>query len=140
MTEIRVRASASGKVIRPLPADGLFSWDASAPLVETLAAAGHPAGLYNLMLNGFVRAASAAGSVTLTIGWDQPRFGPTTLAVGLPANWLIQTGANRYTTAYRIINSSGLAPITVTWTPAGVGAPAPSVEIASLAFLSAVPL
>lgn len=139
MTEIRIRASASGRIIRPLPAVGLFSWDAAAPLVQTLVAAGHRAGLYNLMLNGFVRVPSSAGSVTLTLAWDQPRFGPTTLAVGLPANWQTQAGASRYTTAYRIINSSGLAPIVATWTPAGTGT-VPAVEIASNAFLSAVPV
>jgi hypothetical protein len=81
-----------------------------------------------------IRVASSAGTQTQVISWNQPRVGATSVAIGIGN----PTSAAYQGLAYRIVDSDGTGPISITYTLAGlVGAF--SAELACYAQLDALP-
>lgn len=111
-----IRANPSGLLLSPLASKGRFIWDGLAPITFTLQATGHTAGLYRVVMTEMIRAASSAGAQTQTIAWSQPRAGAQSLAVGIGA----PTTAVYQGLAYRIVESDGSAPITITYALTGL--------------------
>lgn len=134
MTIPNVRSNPSGALVAPLPAKGIFVWDGLQPLSLVLQPTGHPPGLYRLVMTQMIRVASSAGTQTQTVFWNQPRVGASSVAVGIGN----PTSAVYQGLAYRIVESDGTAPITITYALAGlVGAF--SAELACFAQLDALP-
>lgn len=122
------RAGGSGQVLRPESSQGTPSWNALAPLVLTLEAAAHEPGLYQIALSSYLTAFAAAGTFSMTLGWDQPRFGATTIAFA----GISLTGTEIYVNILRDIWSSGSSPISVTVASAGLTG-SPNVQLACAA-------
>lgn len=134
MNPAALRAGNSGRLVQPVPSEGLFAWDGVNPIVSTIAPAVHSPGLYEIVITGFIRTTGSAGSLSATIGWNQPNAGPTTLQVNFGAVISINT----ITGALRVIRSAGNAPITLTYFTTGlVGSPV--IELASTTFQVARP-
>jgi hypothetical protein len=130
---LNVRSAPSGPLILPVDDVGTVNWDGIAPITLTLMPAGHYPGLYRLVFSQYVRVAAAAGTQTQVISWNQPRFGATTLSIAIaPLTSIVWQGI-----AYRIIESSGIDPITLTYTAAGLSG-TPSVQLIAGAVLDAL--
>lgn len=122
------RAAASGGVLVPAAPIGLPAWNAAAPLTLTLLPAGHRAGIYSFSIGLAALVAAGAGTVAIDVSFDQPGVGAFTFnySGGAPIN-AVPGGF----LAPRQLMSSGLAPIRMTLTPAGVaGSPIVSVNFA----------
>ncbi len=134
--EKAIRASctftATSTTITGLPATaGNKTYNAAAPLVVTILPAGHLPGIYVAEVVVFVQTASSAGNFTSALGWNQPSFGPATLAFA--ATNVTATGL--VFTINRAIQSAGDAAITFTMTPAAIGT-APVINVQATALLS----
>lgn len=115
---------------------GARAFNAGSTLVLTLLPAGHPPGCYVLTTTQFVTTAGTGGTLGYTIGWDQPVFGAATLSVG-NAN-LNATGLA--STTQRAVESTGLAALTATFTPASVtGSPLVHINCSATFFAPPVP-
>lgn len=131
---ISARAAPSDRLVQPLEALGQYTWDMTAPLVLTLEPTGHEPGLYEVGQTFFLRTTPATVSLIGTFGWNQPNFGPTTLAINYGS-----ITPNPSVGALRVIDSSGLGPITVTLTPSGLSGVA-ALEVACFAHRAAFPV
>lgn len=129
-----LRRSASGKYAAPLRGAGIVGWNAAAPLVITLQPTGHPAGVYIVGVEVFVRVVATGGNLNNTLlGWNQPRLGTTSQVLNPTA----PTALGNRLTIYRTCPSSGLGPITYTLTPAGITG-SPVIDIGAYALLVAL--
>lgn len=117
------------------PNASLTGYTASAPAVLELQPAGHAPGLYSIDPSGFVRQAAATGTINVVINWQHPGFGATSFNLG--TGNINVTGT--LTSAPRVINSNGVAAITLTLTPAAVTG-SPLVDfLAAADFIGAQP-
>lgn len=128
------RAAPSNRLIQPLEAIGQYTWDMTSPLVLTLQPTGHAPGLYEVAQTFFLRTTPATVTLVGTFDWNHPSFGATSLAINYGS-----ITPNPSVGALRVLESSGLGPITVTLTPGGLSGVA-ALEIACFAFLVAFPV
>lgn len=109
----RPRISPSGpKFTRPAQS---VSYDAGSVLTLIALPAGHIPGLYNIVLSIFTRV-FGAGNLNVTLTWDQPNFGPTSLNIGTAS----VASTRIFNTTSRPAQSSGLAPIALVLTPSAI--------------------
>lgn len=108
------RAAPSGKRLVPVDPLGLDDWNVGGPLTLELVAAGHAPGVYSFSISIFPVVTASAGTLTVTCSYDGPGLGPTSIVyqnAGTLNNGFI---------APRHVMSSGLGPIRLALTPAGV--------------------
>lgn len=129
-----VRAAPANPLLQPLPCEGQIDWNAAAPLTLTVLPAGHEPGLYEIIQTFIPVVGATSGTLTTTTGWDQPRFGATTLVLNLG-----NLTAGSAPGALRLIDSSGVSPITVLCTPVSIVG-SPSIAVACTARLVAFPV
>src|SRR5690242_18206692 len=104
----QLRSSASGPRALPAQAHGLNGWNAASNLTIDLLDAGHPAGLYTIAVQVFVRTAAGAGNFNGSVlACDMPGAGAVTNAF-VPA---VPTSTGSKVSSYRQIPSTGLSPI-----------------------------
>lgn len=127
------RANPSGKLVQPVTAKGLFTWDMTSPLVLELLPAGHAPGIYDVMQTYFLRTVPAAVNLLTSIVWSQPRFGTTNNDINF--NSIIGTPN---LSALRAIESDGTTAMTLTLTPSSLSGTA-ALEVACLAQRDALP-
>lgn len=102
-----------------------LNYAAAAPsTVLTLLPDNHPEGLYLLSAPIVIRTASGAGTIAPTFTWNTPTAGAQSKTLTGVAVTALGTFGNGPLTVY----SDGTAPITVQYTPAGIGA-APVIDI-----------
>lgn len=130
-----VRSSPSGKLVLPLQTQPL-PWDGLSPLAIELVPIGHSAGLYRIATSLSIIAAAAAGNLAFALAWDAPGFGPTSLPA---ANFMAATAAIPSNIAFTVVDSSGLAPIVITFTAPGLGGVL-LTSLVSVATLDALPV
>ena len=135
MAAAKIRAAPSGKLISPLPAKGRNDWNVGGPLTLELLPANHPTGYYALQLTSFAGVVASGGNVGVVINWSEPIFGSTSFNFGTYS----ATASGLAFTVLRNIQSSGLAAITATFTPAAVTG-SPRFNIAGAIDLVALPV
>lgn len=128
---LNLRVSPSGRYYEPQPASGLRGWTVAAPLVVTLLAAGHEAGVYTIGITVFVRVAAGAGNLSSAVlAWSQIGLGATSVTVAPTA----PTSTGNKLSLFRSLPSTGLLPITYTLTPALITG-SPIVDVTCFATL-----
>jgi hypothetical protein len=88
-----------------------------------------------VQLTSYAGVVAGAGTVTVGINWSEPIFGATSFSFGS----FNATAAGLAFTALRNIQSSGLSPITATFTPAGITG-SPRVNLCAAIDLVALPV
>lgn len=122
-----VRLGPSGKIVTPTPGDGTANWNGLAPLVIEMLPAGHTPGLWSFSIAIVQLVVASAGTFSIVLTWDQPFVGPVSHTFNAAVS---MTAAPGGFIAPRHVMSSGLAPLVMTLTPAGVtGAPSLYVNL-----------